>query len=433
MLITATTTRARKSDCYTNLVSWSDAPEVYSHVQWLRKWWGIELALIDSMDPRAQTVSTDAELVAAADGRYCVVGLEPGKTWLCTSVFTVADVDRYRIRDLVMHIRNELLARPAQCGAPVPLHPQFPHIVGTAPAMVEMTKFLAKVARSESTVLIHGESGTGKELVARALHYGGPRAHQAFIVQNCSAFNDNLLESALFGHVKGSFTGAVKDQKGLFEAADKGTFFLDEIGDMSPALQVKLLRVLQEGTFTPVGGTKPVKVDVRIVAATHKNLAEMASKKQFREDLFYRVNVVALTLPPLRERKSDIPMLISHFLRKHGGPTPASITTRALDALVAFAWPGNIRELENELERATVLCAGRRIDIDDLSPRIGAAARAPIAAPPPLPEQIRALEAERIASALVRLGWDIGAVASELGLSHAAVVAKCAEYRIAYA
>src|SRR5262249_4051680 len=201
--------------------------------------------------------------------------------------------------------------------------------------------------------LVHGESGTGKELIARAIHYHGPRAKKPFVVQNCSAFNDNLLESALFGHVRGAFTGAVKDQKGLFEGADGGPFFLDEIGDMSAALQVKLLRVLQEGTFMPVGGTKPVKVDVRIIAASHKDLASMVQHKQFREDLFYRVNVLKITVPPLRERVADIPRLANHFLTKHAadGAAPPRLSQAALARLVAYPWPANIRQLENEIHR----------------------------------------------------------------------------------
>src|SRR4029078_10752190 len=173
-----------------------------------------------------------------------------------------------------------------------------------------------KIVRSESTVLVHGESGTGKELIARAIHFHGPRAKKPFVVQNCSAFNDNLLESALFGYVKGAFTGAVKDKKGLFEVADGGTFFLDEIGDMSPALQVKLLRVLQEGTFTPVGTTEVKQVDVRVIAATHKDLQKMVERGEFREDLYYRINVIKMVVPRLRERLDDMPLLCDHFLRK---------------------------------------------------------------------------------------------------------------------
>ncbi|MEM9493675.1 MAG: sigma 54-interacting transcriptional regulator, partial [Myxococcota bacterium] len=238
---------------------------------------------------------------------------------------------------------------------------RFTEIVGDAPAMREVYELLDKIVRSESTVLIHGESGTGKELIARAIHYHGPRAKKPFVVQNCSALNDNLLESALFGHMRGSFTGAVKDQKGLFEVADGGTFFLDEIGDMSPALQVKLLRVLQESTFTPVGASKPVKVDVRIIAASHKDLAAMVERGQFREDLFYRVNVLKIEVPPLRRRLEDMPSLLDYFLRKHhsGDGEPPQLAGATFAAMLKYRWPGNIRELENEVERLMVLSVGQ--------------------------------------------------------------------------
>src|SRR5262249_7472362 len=194
---------------------------------------------------------------------------------------------------------------------------RFENIVGNSRSMQEVFRLLEKIVQSESTVLIHGESGTGKELVARAIHSNGPRAKKPFVVQNCSAFNDNLLESALFGHAKGAFTGAVKDKKGLFEVADGGTFFLDEVGDMSAALQVKLLRVLQEGTFTPVGATDVKQVDVRVIAATHKDLEKMVERGEFREDLYYRLNVIKMIVPPLRDRIDDIALLCEHFLRKH--------------------------------------------------------------------------------------------------------------------
>ena len=304
--------------------------------------------------------------------------------------------------------------------------------------MRDLIKLLTKVVRSESTVLVHGESGTGKELIARAVHYHGPRAKGPFVVQNCSAFNDNLLESALFGHVRGAFTGAVKDQKGLFEVADTGTFFLDEIGDMSPALQVKLLRVLQEGTFTPVGGTKPVHVDVRIIAASHKDLAGMVSRREFREDLYYRVNVVKVSVPPLRERVSDIPILAEHFLRKHkktGGPP--CLSDAALDALVRYPWPGNIRELENEIERAMVLGGdASEIGLDVLSPRIATAQAAP---PPPSPlagkplsgtlrEVMESVEADVILQGLIRTHWNKSQLAKELGISRSYLIQKCSYY-----
>src|SRR5581483_4392123 len=206
---------------------------------------------------------------------------------------------------------------------------RFENIVGTSGTMQAVFRLLEKIIESDSTVLIQGESGTGKELIARAIHYNGPRQKRAFVVQNCSAFNDNLLESALFGHMKGSFTGAIKDKKGLFEVADGGTFFLDEIGDMSPALQVKLLRLLEEGSFTPVGGTETREVDVRVIAATHKDLQKMVERGEFREDLYYRINVIKILIPPLRERMDDLPILMEHFLRKHFRTRPGQARTRS--------------------------------------------------------------------------------------------------------
>jgi len=306
-------------------------------------------------------------------------------------------------------------AQPAVIPATTFSHP-FTEIVGDAPAVREVVKLLTKVVRSEATVLVHGESGTGKELIARAIHYHGPRGKKPFVVQNCSAFNDNLLESALFGHVRGAFTGAVKDQKGLFEVADGGTFFLDEIGDMSAALQVKLLRVLQEGTFMPVGGTKPVRVDVRIVAASHKDLQTMVQHKQFREDLFYRVNVLKITVPPLRERVADIPRLVNHFLKKHTpNGTPPRLSAGALARIVAYPWPGNIRELENEIERMLVLAAGAtELTASMVSTRVAGVA---IGAPRPLRDVVDIAEADAIVAALGRHAGDRDAAATELGVS----------------
>jgi transcriptional regulator with PAS, ATPase and Fis domain len=358
----------------------------------------------------------------------------------------MTEADLERVRDLIAYAAGEVVehwqVRGArdEAAAVAPEHP-FTEIVGSSPAMRELIKLLTKVVRSESTVLIHGESGTGKELIARAIHYHGPRAKGPFVVQNCSAFNDNLLESALFGHTRGAFTGAVKDQKGLFEVADNGTFFLDEIGDMSPALQVKLLRVLQEGTFTPVGGTKPVHVDVRIIAASHKDLTGMVSRREFREDLYYRVNVVKVTVPPLRERVSDIPTLAEHFLRKHHkgakDTAPPRLSEAAIDAIVRYPWPGNIRELENEIERAMVLGGeGPEIGLDVLSQRIATAQAAP---PPPSPlagkplsgtlrEVMESVEADVILQGLIRTHWNKSQLAKELGISRSYLIQKCSYY-----
>ena len=336
----------------------------------------------------------------------------------------LSEADVGRVRDLVASAAAAVeRAQPATIAPTTWTHP-FNEIVGDAPAVREVVKLLVKVVRSEATVLVQGESGTGKELIARAIHYHGPRGKKPFVVQNCSAFNDNLLESALFGHVRGAFTGAVKDQKGLFETADGGTFFLDEIGDMSAALQVKLLRVLQEGTFMPVGGTKPVKVDVRIIAASHKDLATMVQHKQFREDLFYRVNVLKITVPPLRERVADIPRLAMHFIAKHWrspGPAP-KLSQSALARLVAYQWPGNIRDLENEMERMLVLAGdAQELTGSMVSSRV---AGSPINATRPLRDVVDVAEADAIVAALGRHAGDRDAAAAELHISRAYLDAR---------
>jgi transcriptional regulator with PAS, ATPase and Fis domain len=359
---------------------------------------------------------------------------------MAASVPALDEIDLARVRDLVASAAAAVeRVQPAVVAPTTFTHP-FTEIVGDAVAVREVVKLLAKVVKSEATVLVHGESGTGKELIARAIHYHGPRAKKPFVVQNCSAFNDNLLESALFGHVRGAFTGAVKDQPGLFQVADGGTFFLDEIGDMSPALQVKLLRVLQESTFMPVGGTKPVKVDVRIIAASHKDLATMVAHKQFREDLFYRVNVLKITVPPLRDRVSDIPRLAQFFVIKHwrtirggsrlsadgagrlsadggDGTPPPRLSQGALARLVAYPWPGNIRELENEIERMLVLAGdARELIASMVSARVAGGSHSSVRT---LRDVIATAEADAIVAALGRHVGDREAAAQDLGISRA--------------
>jgi two-component system, NtrC family, response regulator HydG len=238
--------------------------------------------------------------------------------------------------------------------------------------------FVAKVAPTDSTVLITGESGTGKELVARALHQNSPRAARPFVAINCAALSETLLESELFGHERGAFTGAVMQKKGKIEVADGGTLFLDEVGEMAPSLQAKLLRVLQEHVFERVGGTRPIKVDVRLVTATNRDLKDMIRSGAFREDLFYRINVVALVMPPLRERREDIPLLARYFASKYGercNRRISGISTGALDCLMGYEWPGNVRELENAIERAAVLGSGEVIRPEDLPESVLEAAR----------------------------------------------------------
>ena len=246
---------------------------------------------------------------------------------------------------------------------------RFDSIVGSSPAMQKVFAILSNVAPTRSTVLIRGESGTGKELIAHAIHFSSPRANRPFVRVNCAAIPEHLLEAELFGHVKGSFTGALADRKGKFVLADGGTIFLDEIGDMSPLLQAKILRVLQEREVEAVGSETAVKVDVRVIAATHQNLEQLIEEKKFREDLYYRLNVVPIHVPPLRERMEDIRVLAEHFLKKfqkENGLDNLKFSPDALRVLLRYRWPGNVRELENVVERAVVLSSGKTIEVSDL-------------------------------------------------------------------
>ena len=241
----------------------------------------------------------------------------------------------------------------------------YDEIVGNSEAIKKVFSFVEQVADKESTILVQGESGTGKELIARAIHRKSKRADHPFIRVNCGVLNDNLLESELFGHEKGSFTGAVKQKKGRFELADKGTLFLDEVGDISPAMQVKLLRVLQEGEFERVGGEITLKTDVRIIAASNKELQKLIVEGKFREDLFYRISVIPIVLPSLRARKDDIPLLVNYFLLKislKNRIERKEITNEGMKLLINYSWPGNIRELENLIERLSVISEGKEID-----------------------------------------------------------------------
>ena len=286
------------------------------------------------------------------------------------SIITGNFAQAFRIHHLLQIEKDKLLAENQRLRDNLHSKYRFDNIIGTSPAMNDVLATIAQVATSRATCLILGETGVGKELIAKAIHFNSSRRDKPFIRVNCGALSANLLESELFGHVKGAFTGAIKDKVGRFEAADGGSIFLDEIGTLDPQLQVKLLRVLQEREFERVGDHHTVKVDVRVIAATNLDLEEEVRKSTFREDLYYRLNVVALHIPPLRSRREDIPKLIDHFLDRFNRENARSlkkISREVLNTLLRYPWPGNVRELENAIERAVVLSKGEEF-IEDLLP-----------------------------------------------------------------
>ncbi len=311
---------------------------------------------------------------------------------------------------------------------------RFEGVVGKSRPMARLFQLLETVAPTNSTILITGETGTGKEVVARAIHLNGPRRMHRFVALNCSAIPETLLEAELFGHVRGAFTGAVGNRQGRLEQAHKGTVFLDEVGTMSSALQMKLLRVLQEREFERVGDSHTTKVDVRVIAATNSDLARMVAEGQFREDLFYRLNVIPVHLPPLRERKEDIPLLVQHFLAIlcNGAPTSLTVSQEAMRRLMSFSWPGNVRQLENAVERAVALSAGRtQIDAGDLPTEVQNAQVTALTTAVTLPEDgldldafIADIERDLIQRSLERTGGNKGKAARLLNLKRTTLVEK---------
>ncbi len=293
------------------------------------------------------------------------------------------------------------------------------NVVGRSEAMLQVYKTAARVASTDATVLIQGESGTGKELVARAIHASSPRAEGPFVAVDCGAIAEGVLESELFGHARGAFTGAQATRRGLFEEADHGTLFLDEIGDVGPGLQARLLRALQEGTVRPVGANEPVAVDVRVVAATNRDLEQAVKDGTFRADLYYRLDVVGIRIPPLRERREDVPLLAEHFAHKHGRAEGATLSPAARDLLAAYDWPGNVRELENVIARALAMNPSGVILPEDLPEAIRGAAR-----PPPGPTGLAAgdrptlaeLERRYAAQVLTETGGNKTRAAEVLGI-----------------
>jgi len=318
--------------------------------------------------------------------------------------------DRDKLLDTISRALNKLSNLDAE-------------IISDSPEMDKVKKLILKVAKSNATVLIRGESGTGKELIARAIHTNSLRTSEIFQAVNCAAINENLLESELFGHEKGSFTGAVGEKKGLFEVADNGTLFLDEIGELDISLQAKILRALQEKQIRRVGGVKEINTDVRVVAATNRDLLAMSQDGRFREDLYYRLNVLSIEIPPLRERRNDIPVLINYFLEKHSRGTnrKVALSNEAKRVLENYAYPGNVRQLESAIERAILLCENNQITLEDLPPEMSQASK-PVSANdlfklPPEGVNFEDVERSLITQAMDRTDNNITKSAKMLGLT----------------
>ncbi|MEW6264168.1 MAG: sigma-54 dependent transcriptional regulator [Thermodesulfobacteriota bacterium] len=306
-----------------------------------------------------QLARTAARLMRAGAFDYLTEPIEPGELAVC--------LDRFLTDDLPGENNGQFVRIPGR----------YDHIVGQSPAIRDVFRLVDKVATTDSTIMIYGESGTGKELIARAIHKSSRRRDKPLIPVNCGAIPEELLESELFGHEKGAFTSAIRTRIGRFELADGGTIFLDEIADMSPKLQVKLLRVLQEHEFERIGGGKTINVDIRVITATNKDLSQAVEHGRFREDLYYRLNVIPITVPPLRERKTDIPLLVQHFLsrfRETRDSIVVEIHPEAMEYIIKYSWPGNIRELENIIERMVILAEGPLLSKMDLPPKIAATA-----------------------------------------------------------
>ena len=389
---------------------------------------GVELLQqIKTFDPEIVVVvitaygSLESAVDAVKKGAYDYLAKPLGKEQLTLVVERA--LSRKLLADENRSLRRELQERY-----------EFYNIIGHSPQMQDVFKMVDKIAPSESTVIIYGESGTGKELIARALHSHSKRRNQRFLAVNCAAIPDTLLESEMFGYEKGAFTGANAQKKGLFEEADGGTLFLDEIGDLDITLQAKLLRVLQEGEFQRVGGTKTLKVNVRLLAATNKNLEEEAREGRFRQDLYYRLNVVPIFLPPLRARKEDIPSLAAHFLEKFNAKHGKQVKRIALNVMKRFLdyrWDGNVRELESVIERSVILADHDIIEMDALPEKLHESASPQTPVNPmefDIPENgisLDQLERDLIESALKKTNWSIKKASELLGLSY-----KTLQYRI---
>ena len=362
--------------------------------------------LITHKDHRSVSVVKNATVLRGQDGR------------LIGAVETLTDIsDFVRQQEEIMALRKTL-----------DLNDNYFGILGKSVSMQRLFEMIESVAQSDAPVIINGQSGTGKEMVARAIHWASPRQDKPFIKVSCAALNENLLETELFGHVKGAYTGADRSRVGRFEAAHGGSIFLDEIGDIPPATQVKLLRVLEEKEIERVGDHTPIPVDVRIITATNKNLEDLVARGAFREDLYFRIHVFPLTIPPLRERPEDIPIIIQHFVEQNQATSGKKITglsPEAVARLTSYTWPGNVRELRNAIEYALVLCPGGEIGAHHLPHKI-----APASDCPPPAEPLEARERDELVRVLRQVGGNQSAAARQLGVSRVTVWKRMKKHHI---
>jgi DNA-binding NtrC family response regulator len=391
---------------------------------------------------KAQSPDTEVILITAFGTiDTAVEAMRLGAYDFLTKPFKLSEMER-KVDKIIQKLQANA-SRQAQTW----IHPSVQHFIGASIQTRQLMKMIARIAPSNISVLITGESGVGKELVARALHEASPRRNAPFVALNCAALAPGILESELFGHEKGAFTGAGEQRTGRFERAHTGTLFLDEVGEIDPMMQVKLLRVLQEGEIERLGGTETLPVDVRIVAATNRDLKAAIEEGNFREDFYYRLNVVSLHVPTLAERRDDIPLLIDHFMSKFSlelGKEVLEVEDSAMDALMNYPWPGNVRELENLLERAVLLADGGEVRLSDLPPELCAAAQAPPIAAAPLesdreggPTQAQSLihktddlERQLIQEALDAFRWNKTKAAEHLGIKRTTLQYKIKKYNI---
>ncbi len=418
------------------------SPNAYSALQMIKSE-KYDLVIADLMMPEmnglellSQVKSMDAEvdfivMTAFASVDSAIEALKKGAFDYITKPFKVDEIKiavKKSLEQKSIAHENILLKKELQTEF------DFNRFIGNSPEIVKLKKMAEKIARSDSTVLIQGESGTGKELIARAIHFHSSRSGKPFVTINCAALPENLLESELFGHVKGSFTGAIKDKDGLFRVADEGTFFLDEVGMTTLAIQAKLLRALEEKEITPVGGTVPIKVDVRLIAATNADLEQEVKQGNFRADLYYRLHVIPITLPPLREREDDIKLLSSYFVKKYCQKMQMEekiISDQAMERLLSCKWPGNVRELENAIEHAVLLSRGNQINVPDLPQKIQEDAEIDLVTEEkPSAPTLETIEKAYVFWVLNQTGWQKGKAASILGIDSSTLYRKIEKYKL---